>query len=179
MEQLPEPWLRGPLRGVPAVVMPVFFSFAQVREDLKKHVAGLSDDQVWRVLGNKPGGHSAGFHLRHIAGSVDRLTTYLSGSQLSLAQLDSMKHEHEPGATAEALIQDVEQALSASESVLLRLGDVNIFEARTVGRRALPTSVLGLLVHLAEHTQRHLGQLIILAQLARQLPAQPAEQLSR
>jgi uncharacterized damage-inducible protein DinB len=165
----PEPWLRGAVPGVPPLVMPVFFSFAQLREDLKKHVAGLDTEQLWRRFGR----NSVGFHLRHIAGSVDRLTTYLHGQQLTAEQFDYLKHEHEPGADVSTLLDEVEQALARSESALRKLGDVNIFEARTVGRQALPTTVIGLLVHLAEHTQRHLGQLITLAQIVRQ-PRSPA-----
>ncbi|MCG8652908.1 MAG: hypothetical protein MI861_23915, partial [Pirellulales bacterium] len=70
----PEPWMRGPLAGVEPLVAPVFYCFTQVREDLEAHTAGLTDDDVWRRIGSLP---PLGFHLRHIAGSVDRLTTYL------------------------------------------------------------------------------------------------------
>ncbi len=90
----PEPWLRGPLAGVHPLVMPVFFSFAQVREDLAKHAQGLTDEQVWTVAG----GASVGFHLKHIAGSVDRITTYLLGSQLTEQQLQTLRQESVPDA---------------------------------------------------------------------------------
>jgi uncharacterized damage-inducible protein DinB len=169
-ETHPEPWLRGTMPGVPPLVVPVFFSFAQVREDVKKHVADLTKDEVWHRVGR----NSVGFHLRHIAGSVDRLTTYLLGLQLSPAQLDYLGREQESGADTGILIEKVEQALRASEASLLTLGDVDMFESRTVGRQALPTTVLGLLVHLAEHTQRHLGQLITIAQVARQPTTAPS-----
>ena len=80
----PEPWLRGPLTGVHPLVMPVLHSFQQVREDLALHTAGLSNEDVWRSVGAIP---LLGFQLRHMAGSVDRLVTYLCGEQLSAEQL--------------------------------------------------------------------------------------------
>ena len=144
--------------------MPVFFSFAQVREDLAKHIATLTADEVWCWVGK----NSIGFHLKHLAGSVDRLTTYLRGSPLSAAQLEFLQHEHDAGDRLPELLQLVERALRGAEEQLLRLDPATLFEGRTVGRRALPTTVLGLLVHLAEHTQRHLGQIITLSQIVRQ-----------
>lgn len=152
------------MEGVPPFVMPVFFSFAQVREDLAKHAADLTDEQAWRPVGR----NSVGFHLRHIAGSVDRLTTYLAGSQLSASQLEYLKREHDPDLTLQELLDTLERALASSENVLSQLSPATMFDTRIVGRRALPTTVLGLTVHLAEHTQRHLGQLIVLAQIVRQ-----------
>ena len=163
-QPLPEPWLRGPIEGVQPFVMPVFFSFAQVREDLVRHTAGLTHEQDWRIVGR----NSVGFHLKHIAGSVDRLTTYLCGLQLSPSQLEYLKREHDPDAGLQELLERMEQSLAACEHALSRLDAATIFDPRAVGRRALPTTVLGLIVHLAEHTQRHLGQLITLAHIVRQ-----------
>ncbi len=165
-ESLPEPWLRGTLEGVHPLVLPVFFSFAQVREDLAKHTAGLTREQVW----TKPGNAAAplGFHLKHIAGSVDRLTTYLLGRQLSQAQLDSLRHEFETDSELDDLLRQVNESLHASEEQLRRIDPETLYEHRAVGRRALPTTVLGLIVHLAEHTQRHLGQAVTTAKIVRQ-----------
>jgi uncharacterized damage-inducible protein DinB len=162
----PEPWLRGPIEGVEAAVMPVFFSFAQVREDLARYVTGLTPEQLWR----KTSSGSIGFHLQHLAGSVDRLTTYLMGNQLSPMQLHVLKAESEGDANAAALLAYVEDALRDSERRLRVLDPASLYEARSVGRRAFPTTVLGLMVHLAEHTQRHLGQVITLCKAA-QSPA--------
>ncbi len=164
----PEPWLRGPIDGIIPLVMPVFFSFALVREDLQRHASGLSDEQVWRRL---PGAPSLGFHLKHIAGSVDRLTTYLFGGELRPDQLDFLRNEQVPGAGLDELLEMVEKALKWSEQKLQTLDPQSSFEPRSVGRRRLPTSVIGLLVHLAEHTQRHLGQAVTTANLVRSLPA--------
>jgi uncharacterized damage-inducible protein DinB len=156
-----EPWLRGPIEGVHPLVAPIFFSFAMVREDLTRYTAGLSDEAIWRNID----GASLGFHLRHLAGSVDRLTTYLFGEQLSQEQLDILKHEVEPQGDLRELLDLVNDRLTESEKQLLKLNPNTLYERRSVGRRALPTTVIGLIVHLCEHTQRHLGQAITLAKM--------------
>jgi hypothetical protein len=163
-EPQPEPWLRGPIPGVPPLVMPVFFSYAQVREDLSKQMIGVCDEQVWKPVA----GHSLGFHLKHLAGSVDRITTYLVGRPLAEPQFSFLKQESQPSGTLAELLQLVERNLAKSEAELYQIDAASLYAARVVGRRALPTTVLGLVVHLAEHTQRHLGQAIVIAQVLRQ-----------
>ena len=159
-----EPWLRGPIEGVPAVVMPLFFSFANVKEDIGKFASGLSSEQLWRKVGaNAP----VGFHMRHIPGSVDRLLTYLEGGQLIEQQLQYLKHEAEPGATFAQLFTGLEHQLAAAEERLRKLDTSDLTAPRYVGRKRLQVTVLGLLVHIAEHTQRHLGQAITTAKLVR------------
>ncbi len=153
----PEPWLRGPIDGVHPVVAPLFFSFTQVREDLRKHTEGLSDEEVWQPAGPNP---SLGFQLRHMAGSVDRLATYLAGGDLSKEQLDALRAESVPGAPLSDLLTALNQTLSSVEEKLKALDPGTLYEPRYVGRKRMPTSVIGLLVHIAEHTQRHLGQAI-------------------
>jgi uncharacterized damage-inducible protein DinB len=145
--------------------MPVFFSFQQVREDLATHTPAIASDQLWRELAGK---HSLGYHLKHIAGSVDRLTTYLRGEQLSGSQLEFLGNEHRADFDLAGLLDLVLKSLAAAEQQLLRLQPETLFDPRVAGRRQLPTSVLGLLVHLCEHTQRHLGQAILLAKLLQQ-----------
>jgi len=144
--------------------MPVFFSYAQVREDLTKHCDGVLDEHVWDCVA----GNSLGFQLKHIAGSVDRITTYLLGRQLGAEQLAFLRGELQPPGTLAELLRMVELALDKSQNELRSVDAAALYEARTVGRRALPTTVIGLLVHLAEHTQRHLGQAIVIAKLVRQ-----------
>jgi uncharacterized damage-inducible protein DinB len=160
----PEPWLRGPIDGVPPHLMPVFHSFAQVREDLAHYTEGLTTEAVWRRTGSLP---PLGFHLRHIAHSVDRLVTYLCGEQLSEAQVATLKQEGEPGASLEELLAGVDSKLREAETRLMTVGKDALEQPRYIGKKQLPTTVLGLLVHVAEHTQRHLGQAITTAKLAR------------
>ena len=158
--------MRGPLPGVEPLVAPIFFSFTQVREDLAAHTAGLSAEEIWRPVGSLP---TLGFHLRHIAGSVDRLTTYLMGEALDPDQLAFLKQEAEPGASLEELLAGVDAALRRSEERLAQIDPATPHEPRWIGRKRLPTTVLGLLVHIAEHTQRHLGQAITTAKLLREV----------
>ncbi len=159
-----EPWMRGPIPGIEPLVMPVFFSFQMVREDLAKYTEGLTQEQLWMQQGSIA---SVGFHLRHIAGSIERLTAYLMNESLTADQLASMKEEAAPGATLSELLATVDATLAATEARLRTIDPATIHEPRFIGRKRLPTTVLGLLVHIAEHSQRHLGQTITTAKLVR------------
>jgi hypothetical protein len=159
-----EPWLRGPLPGVHPLVAPTLHAYAQVREDLAQWTDGLTDAEIWsRPQGLAP----VGFQLRHIAGSVERLTAYLCGEQLTSEQLEAMRHEMDPGPGRVRLLENVNEALRKSEQVIRAIDPAMLAEPRTVGREYLPTTVIGLVVHLAEHTQRHVGELIITTKIAR------------
>jgi hypothetical protein len=161
---LPEPWLRGPTSGISPLIAPVLYSFQQAREDLAKHTEGLTDDQTWaRPFGLAP----LGFHLRHIAGSVDRLTTYLLGAQLDEAQMAALNSELEPEEPLIKLLAKVNESLAQAEQRIKSIDPAILAEPRAVGRQQLPTTVIGLLVLIAEHTQRHVGQAIGAAKLAR------------
>lgn len=160
----PEPWLRGPLPGVPPLILPVFHSFLQIRENLQTYVTGLSASDVWCDVH----GGSLGFHLKHLAGSVERLTAYLMGMDLTAVQVEAVLTEKHGEEDADSLIRLVDGALWASEEKLRAIAPDSLYDKRTVGRKRLPTTVLGLLVHLAEHSQRHLGQIITLSKIVRQ-----------
>jgi uncharacterized damage-inducible protein DinB len=160
----PEPWMRGAIDGVPTLLAPILYSFQQAREDLARFTEGLAEAQLWAT---PHGFGSVGFHLRHIAGSTDRLMTYLEGRQLSEAQMDFLKHEHDPGASLEELLSSMNTVFERAEAVVRALDVAGIEAAREIGRKKLPTTVIGLLTHIAEHTQRHVGQAISAAKLAR------------
>ncbi|MEI9970543.1 MAG: DinB family protein [Ignavibacteriota bacterium] len=164
MESLPEPWMRGPILGVDPLLTPVLYTFQQAREDLRRWTEGLSTEQIWA----EPHGFgSVGFHMRHIAGSTDRLMTYLQGKPLTAAQLKTLQAEREPaGAGRDELLALLDAAFADAEKVVRALDPATLREPRGVGRRQLPTTVIGLLVHVAEHTQRHVGQAISAAKLA-------------
>ena len=165
----PEPWLRGPLPGISRFTMPAAHALAQSRMDLETHAATLSAEQVWTEPG---GGPSAGFHLRHIAGSIDRLLTYAAGRNLTDEQFRFLAEERASGTPAAGVIQLIVAAQSKIDEalgVIRATPDEILFEARAVGRARLPTSVFGLLFHIAEHTQRHTGQIIATARIARGL----------
>jgi DinB superfamily len=158
-----EPWLRGPLADVHPLLAPTLHAYAQAREDLARWTDGLTDAEIWsRPQGLAP----VGFHLRHIAGSVERLTAYIRGRQLTAEQLDAIHHEMDPGPGRSRLLDEANRALQDSEQVIRSLDPALLAEPRGVGRKQLPTTVIGLVVHLAEHTQRHVGELIITSKLA-------------
>lgn len=164
---LVEPWLRGSLEGVHPLLAPTIHAYMQAREDIVRWTEALTDDQIWSC----PHGLApVGFQLRHIAGSVDRLTTYLQGEQLSREQLAALQREMEAGASRGELVDEVNLALDRSEVTIRSLDPGTLSDSRTVGRQHLPTTVIGLVVHLAEHTQRHVGELIVTAKLARTIP---------
>jgi hypothetical protein len=160
----PEPWLRGHLKDTNTFVAPVLYSFQHATEDLTKFTAGLSDDQAWsRPFGLAP----VGFQIRHIGGSVDRLITYALDKSLNDSQLEALDHEFDPGESLTSLLSGLELSLRNAETAI-RAVDPSIFTApRKVGRKELPTTVIGLLIHMAEHTQRHVGQAIVTAKIVR------------
>lgn len=169
MVDVPEPWLRGPLPGVHPLVAPLFYAFQQAREDLARYTEPLTAAQLWTT---PHGFGSVGFHLRHIAGSTDRLITYLQGQSLSPDQLAALQVEHEArGAGRADLLALLNQTFQRAEAVARALDPAILSEPRWVGRQRLPTTVVGLLVHIAEHTQRHVGQAISAAKWAAAAPA--------
>lgn len=139
----------------------------QAAEDITAAAAGLTAEQLWM----RPGGAaSVGFHLRHLAGSVDRLLTYARGEALSQAQLAAIAGEQDPGvnpADGATLASEALAAIHRAVEAMRTTPPESYFEPRSVGRRKLPTNVLGLLVHTAEHTQRHAGALIATAKVVR------------
>ncbi|MEZ5355636.1 MAG: DinB family protein [Bryobacteraceae bacterium] len=159
-----ERWLGGPLPGVDPLLAPIFYSFEQTRLELRLHSEGLTPVELWR----KPFGLTpAGFHIRHIGGAADRLSTYLRGESLSDGQLAFMKLESQPGASRAELLGDLDAHLGRCEAIVRLIDPASLREPRTVGRKKLPTTVNGLIVHIAEHTLRHLGQAITTMRLVR------------
>jgi hypothetical protein len=162
-----EAWLGGKLSGFSPVTMPAAYALVQAIADLKKTAADLRIEELWMKPGGAP---SVAFHLRHIAGSVDRLLTYARGESLSEAQFDLLNRE-----TAETFDSSAEelvaQAVSSIENALWFckvVGAETLFQERFVGRRKLATNVFGLLFHIAEHTARHVGQITTTAKIVRQ-----------
>jgi len=156
----PEVWLRGPLPDIPPLLQPVAHALVQAREEVDALMDGFPETLLWE----RPAGvASAGFHLQHLAGVLDRLFTYARGESLSEAQARALAAEGTPDPTLviprllDAFHRQVDRALDQ-----LRCTDErSLTQHRGVGRAQLPSTVLGLLVHAAEHTQRHTGQLIV------------------
>lgn len=158
----PEPWLRGTHSELSAVLRAVLHAFELAQEDVHKWTADLSEAE----LHASPSGLTPiSFHLRHIPGALDRLLTYAEGDQLSREQSTAMKAESEPGGLREELFATFNSGLAAAARRVRAFATTDLDQPRAVGRKQLPTTIGGLLVHLADHTQRHTGQIVTTAKL--------------
>jgi uncharacterized damage-inducible protein DinB len=163
-EKLPEPWLRGTLSEVAPVPRGVLHAVELAREDIERWCGGLSDEE----LNARPAEIApAAFHLRHIARSIDRLLTYAEGGQLSGEQLEALKSELDPGASRSELFAELSSALDRSVARIRAIDPSRLGETRKVGKKELPTTVGGLLVHVADHTQRHVGQAVTTSKIVK------------
>ncbi len=163
-DRLPEPWLRGPKPAWHPIVRPFAAAITQVREDILFWTQGLTDLEVWA---RPMGVGAAGFHIRHIGGSADRLSTYLEGGPLSEKQMAELQGELEPGEPLDQLLAMFDHHLLRCEAVVGSLDPRCWYDAREVGRKRLPTTAGGLVTHIAEHSQRHTGQAIVTIQVVK------------
>ena len=157
---LPEFWLRGPVTGVPPLLQPVAHAFLQARDEVTNLMQNFNERQLWV----KPGGAaSVGFHLQHLRGVLDRLFTYAKGELLTPEQLQQLKAEgvERDEITAPQLLKAFQQQVEVALEQLRATDETTLTQARKVGRAGLPSTVLGLLFHAAEHTMRHTGQLLV------------------
>ena len=157
MNTLPEYWLRGPVPGIDRMLMPAAHALLQARADIERVAPELSDERLWARPGDAA---SAGYHLQHLAGSLDRLFTYARGEALDDRQREALRVEGTPGPAAAALVVNAFAAIDRAIEQLRTTPPHTVFDAREVGRAKLPATVIGLLFHGAEHTTRHVGQLI-------------------
>ena len=167
-ESRPEVWLRGPVLGIPAYLQPVAHGLLQCREEVRRALSALTPEQIWR---SRDDAATIGYHVRHAIGSLDRLFTYARGEPLSAAQLGVLASEGDANAGARTGAELVLAFHEAIEQALVQLGatrESTLLEPRDVGRAKLPSTVIGLLFHAAEHTQRHVGQMVTTARLRAQ-----------
>ena len=165
-----EAWLHGPVPGVPAVLQPVAHAIIQARDEVRSAMTGFPSALLWE----RPAGvASVGFHLQHLSGVLDRLFTYARDEPLAEPQRLALAAEGDasaPGAnviTADTLVAAFDAQVERALAQLRATDAARVTDARGVGRARLPSTVLGLLVHAAEHTQRHLGQLLVTARVVR------------
>jgi len=161
-----EAWLAGKLEGCAPVLMPAAHALVQSIADLQKFAPDLSDEELTARPNDAP---SAAFHLRHIAGSIDRLLTYSRSEELNETQFDFLQREaseHSDLNAAELTQKAIDKINHALE--FLQNVDLNdLYAERFVGCQKLPTNVFGLLFHIAEHTARHVGQVVTTAAVVR------------
>jgi uncharacterized damage-inducible protein DinB len=162
---LPEVWLRGPLPAVPLLLQPVAHALLQAREEVTELMQQFPPEK----LAERPLGlASVGFHLRHLTGVLDRTFTYARGEALSETQLAYLAAEGQPPTHPDAvaeLVQAFAQQVDAALTQLKDTPEATLPEWRGVGRAQLPSTVIGLLVHAAEHTTRHVGQLLVTSRI--------------
>jgi hypothetical protein len=160
--KLPEPWLRGTLKEIPPAQRAVLHALEMAEEDVNRWCGNLTYEQIHASPFGLP---PVAFHLRHIARSLDRMLTYAEGRSLTDEQLAALKAESDPAKVGVDLFSELASAIGESAR-RIRAFDVNTLdEVRRIGRKQLPTTVVGLLVHIADHTQRHVGQAITTAKL--------------
>jgi uncharacterized damage-inducible protein DinB len=163
----PEPWLRGTHADLDAIARQIVHAFELTAEDAERWCAGLSDVEIdARPFAPSPFAlPPVAFHLRHIARSLDRLLSYAEGTQLDASQLAALRSELEPGATRDAVFAELREGLKQATARVLGFSPEHYNTPRGVGRAGLPTTLGGLLVHCADHTQRHMGQAVTTAKV--------------
>jgi uncharacterized damage-inducible protein DinB len=157
-----EPWLRGTLTDLPVVQRAVLHALELAQEDLTHWCGSLNDEQINCQPAGLP---SVAFHIRHVAGSIDRLLTYAEGKSLTPEQLSKLQTESSSGITRQELFDELALALNDASSRIRSFAVDSLSQPRTVGRKLMPTTVGGLLIHIADHSLRHVGQAITTAKI--------------
>ncbi|WP_276496440.1 DinB family protein [Pontibacter litorisediminis] len=162
----PEAWMSGPVEGIPPLLQPVAHALLQAREEVHTYLDGFPDELLWE----RPAGvASIGFHLQHLKGVLDRLFTYAQQRQLTEEQLNYLYAEGKPAENqvyhVQGLLQTFGQQVDKALEQLKSIDENALTDFRGVGRKQLPSTVQGLLFHAAEHTMRHVGQLLVTAKV--------------
>lgn len=160
-----EYWLRGPVPGISLLLQPVAHALLQAKDEVSKALQNFPDEKLWEKPGESA---SVGFHLQHLRGVLDRLFTYAKDETLNALQLEALAAEGKPHpgeTTLQELLAAFHQQVAYSLEQLKYTDEKNLTDTREVGRAKLPSTVLGLLFHAAEHTMRHTGQLLVTAKV--------------
>jgi hypothetical protein len=157
----PEVWQRGPLAGIPPLLQPAAHALLQAREEVSAMMAGFPDALLW----DKPADMaSPGFHLEHMRGVIDRLFTYARAEALDTEQLRFLASEGKSYIDDDICQKLVDAFTQKVDEALAQLRDTDektLLEPRGIGRAQIPSNVIGLLFHAAEHIMRHTGQLLV------------------
>jgi hypothetical protein len=161
-----EVWLRGPLPDIPRLLQPVAHALLQAREDVEALMLDFPEEKLW----TRPGGAaSAGFHLQHLRGVLDRLFSYARNKDLNEEQMQALASEGkpDPNLTTKDLVSAFRLEVDRAIEELRGIDERILTDYRSVGRAKLPSTVIGLLFHAAEHAQRHTGQLLVTVRIQR------------
>jgi len=163
-----EVWLRGPLPDVPPLLQPVAHALLQAQEELHEYLNDFPDSLLWQRPADVA---SVAFHLQHLTGVLDRIFTYARGEALTETQMQALKAEgiENPEINVQQLVEAFNQQVEKAINQLKSTNEATLIEVRYVGRAKIPSTVIGLLFHAAEHTTRHLGQLLVTSKIAKQL----------
>jgi len=161
---MPEIWLKGPVPEVPKLLQPVAHALLQANEEINEMIKDFDESFLWKRIADVA---SVAFHLQHIAGVQDRLLTYAKGEMLNEEQLQYLKNEGaaDETITVNSLLENLNHQTEKSIEQLKQTDENSLTETRYVGRKQLPSTVIGLLFHAAEHTMRHTGQLLVTIQI--------------
>ena len=158
-----EVWQRGPLPGLIPLLQPVAHALLQAREEVNNIMVDFPVALLWE----RPAGlASVGFHLQHLSGVIDRVFTYARNEKLTPQQFDQLLAEGsdtDRGYTVADLVNHFGHQVDKALEQVKTTEEITLTEYRSVGRAALPSTVIGLLAHAAEHTMRHVGQLLVTA----------------
>ncbi|MCR9227804.1 MAG: DinB family protein [Flavobacteriaceae bacterium] len=160
MSSTQEYWLSGPIPDVPALLQPAAHALLQSVREVKVHVSDFPEDRLWEKPFDRA---SVGFHLRHLTGVLDRLLTYAKEETLTDAQFQYLKNETngENAPSSQELTADFQTKVDQALDYFKTIPETTLTDQRFVGRKKLPTTMIGLLFHAAEHSQRHVGQLLV------------------
>ncbi len=165
-KKLPEYWQRGPIDGIPGLLQPVAHALLQARQEVEEVLTDFPAELLWQ----KPNGlASVAFHIQHITGVINRLFTYASGAMLNAQQLNYLQQEGvaSPDVTKQILLQNLHHQIQQAITVLSLTHENILTEKRLVGRKQIPSTVIGLFFHAAEHTMRHTGQVLVTAEFVK------------
>jgi uncharacterized damage-inducible protein DinB len=160
---MPEVWLQGAIKNIPALLQPVAHALLQAKNEVHIIMQNFPEEKLWE----KPAGvASVGFHLQHLTGVLDRLFTYARNESLSGEQLKYLESEKQPSNTSvKQLLDAFDAQVNIALKQLSETDESTLTDYRGVGRKQLPSTVMGLLFHSAEHTMRHTGQLLVTAKI--------------
>ncbi len=161
MENYVEVWQRGAIPNVPPLLQPVAHALLQVGEEAHRIMQEFPDELLWKRPGNVA---PPAFHLQHIRGVIDRLFTYARKELLTKEQMDALLiegKEEKNSSSAKELIEKLDKQIDDAIKELISVKEDTLGETRGVGRKQIPTTLIGLYFHAAEHSMRHIGQLLV------------------
>lgn len=156
----PEYWLRGSIEGVPDLLQPAAHALLQSKLEAYKYTESFDETLLWKTPHSRA---SVGFHLQHITGVLDRMLSYAQEKSLSEVQFKELENEGVPNAeiTINTLCRNFETKVEKAIDYFKKLHHTDLTSERSVGRQGLPSTLIGILFHAAEHSQRHIGQLLV------------------